>query len=85
MKTILLVILSLLVTLVILGCNSTPEVTVIKVGCNLPERPNLPKVDAADLWDKLGSNIYSNLQLREKLIVDWALELEVIAKGVCNE
>jgi hypothetical protein len=57
----------------------------VKVDCNLPKRPDLPKVDAADLWDKLGSNIYSNLQLREKLIVDWALELEVIAKGVCNE
>ncbi len=84
MKIILLVILSLLVSLVTLGCSNTPEV-VVKVDCNLPKRPDLPKVDAADLWDKLGSNIYSNLQLREKLIVDWALELEVIAKGVCNE
>lgn len=76
-------VLGLLAILVTVGCSSTPQPPAV-IHCNVPQRPSLPQVDAGALWDKVGAGTYDQLQEREKKIVDWALQLEAIARGVCN-
>jgi len=84
MKTKLAKVSVLLVTLVTVGCSSTPAPAPSVHCASLPQRPQLPKIDAGQLWDKVGEAQYSELVNREKKIVDWAIELETVLKGVCN-
>lgn len=72
-----------LAILVIVGCSSTPTPPTV-IHCNVPQRPTLPEIDAGLLWDKVGAETYEKLQEREKKIVDWALQLEAITRGICN-
>ena len=74
----------LMVTLAISACSSTPQVVYIKPECSVPIRANLPTVDAGLLWDAVGADTYDILVEREKLIADWALEMESMLEQICG-
>lgn len=71
-------------TLVIGGCKSTPEIIYIKPECSVPVRAELPQIDAGTLWDAVGPEVYDKLVYREKLIVDWAREMELTLNAICK-
>lgn len=75
---------ALLVTLVISGCKSTPEVIYLKPECSVPVRAELPQIDAGALWDAVGAETYDKLADRERLIVDWAREMELMLTSICK-
>lgn len=84
MKTSLAAVSALLVTLVISGCKSTPDVIYLKPECSVPIRQQLPQIDAGALWDAVGADTYDALVEREKLIVDWAREMELMLTAICK-
>lgn len=74
----------LLVTLAILGCTTTeirpfaaPE------ACEPAELTDLPTIDAGELYDRVGPELYKKLGQREKLIVDWGKENEGVLESIC--
>jgi len=71
--------------LAISGCNSTPEVVYLKPECSVPVRAELPQVDAGALWDATGQEMYDQLQMRERLIVDWAVEMQYMLQVICKQ
>lgn len=75
---------ALLVTLAISGCSSTPDVVYVKPECSVPMRAELPQIDAGSLWDSVGNDRYELLVEREKLIVDWAREMELMLIVICG-
>lgn len=75
---------ALLVVLAISGCSSTPAVVYLKPECFVPLRAELPVIDAGLLWDAVGADIYDKLANRERLIVDWAREMQLMIEAVCN-
>ena len=66
------------------ACTSTPQVVYIKPECSVPIRAPLPTVDAGELWDAVGADTYDILVEREKLIADWALEMESMLEQICG-
>ena len=74
----------LVATLVISGCSSTPDVIYLQPQCSVPTLSALPQVDAGELWDAIGDDTYQQLVLREKLIMDWALDMRAIVQEVCQ-
>jgi hypothetical protein len=50
----------------------------------VPVRATLPTVDAGLLWDAVGADTYDILVEREKLIADWALEMQAMLEQICN-
>jgi hypothetical protein len=84
----------------ITGCaNTTTEYVYIKPECTPAVLAPLPQINKKELWDSLGlpeqlanlspkqikaHNIYVDLNDREKLIVDWAIENEAIVKQICG-
>ena len=69
---------------VISACKSTPEVIYLKPECSVPVRAELPEIDAGELWDAVGAETYDKLADRERLIVDWAKEMQYMLQVICN-
>ena len=75
----------LVVTLAISGCaNRPPDVVYLKTECSVPVRAQLPEIDAGELWDAVGADVYDTLLLRERLIVDWAVEMQYMLQVICR-
>jgi len=72
------------VTLGISACKSTPQVVYLKPECSVPVRAELPEIDAGLLWDAVGAETYDKLADRERLIVDWAKEMQYMLQVICN-
>jgi len=70
--------------LAISGCKSTPEIIYLKPECSVPARAILPEIDAGLLWDAVGADTYDKLADRERLIVDWAREMELMLMYICK-
>ena len=66
------------------SCSSTPDVIYLQPQCSVPTLSALPQVDAGELWDAIGDDTYQQLVLREKLIMDWALDIRAIVQEVCQ-
>ena len=66
------------------ACKSTPDVVYIKPECSVPVRAELPEIDAGLLWDAVGAETYDKLADRERLIVDWAKEMQYMLQVICN-
>jgi hypothetical protein len=47
-------------------------------------RAELPEIDAGELWDAVGAETYDKLADRERLIVDWAKEMQYMLQVICN-
>jgi hypothetical protein len=71
--------------LAISGCKSTPQVVYLKPECSVPVRAELPTIDAGELWDVTGQELYDSLLQRERLIVDWAIEMQYMLTVICND
>lgn len=67
------------------GCATTPDVVFLRPECSPATRAPLPRIDAGDLWDKVGEDTYRKLEERERRITDWALENEAILREICQE
>jgi hypothetical protein len=65
------------------GCKSTPQVVYLKPECSVPVRAELPTIDAGELWDLTGQELYDSLLQRERLIVDWAIEMQYMLQVIC--
>ena len=50
----------------------------------MPARAILPEIDAGLLWDAVGADTYDKLADRERLIVDWAREMELMLMSICK-
>jgi hypothetical protein len=50
----------------------------------VPARAQLPVIDAGELWDLTGQELYDTLLMRERLIVDWAVEMQYMLTVICN-
>lgn len=57
----------------------------LKPECSLPVRAELPQIDAGELWDAVGAETYDKLVEREKLIVDWAREMQLMLFAICED
>lgn len=51
----------------------------------MPIRAELPQIDAGALWDAVGADTYDRLVEREKLIVDWAREMQLMLLAICED
>lgn len=69
--------------LLLAGCASSPEYIEIAPECEVPPRPSLPTIPAEDL-EALPDETYWALERREKRIVDWGMELEALARTLCE-
>lgn len=67
------------------GCATKPEIRYIQPKCSAPPLPELPTVDAGELWDRIGQQDYDTLMQREKLLSDWALEMKTMIGVLCDE
>ena len=76
-----LVVVALAVILA--GCATTERVY-ITPDCTVPPRPTLPTVDAGELWDAVGDDMYRVLEERDARLTDWALELEAGVRVLCE-
>ena len=65
------------------GC-ATAERVYITPDCTVPPRPTLPTVDAGELWDTVGDDMYRVLEDRDARLTDWALELEAGMIVLCQ-
>lgn len=74
----------LLVSLVLIGCATRTETVLVRPECEPAPRPSLPTVDAGELWDLVGDDVYRVLEDRDARLTDWALENEARLKAVCN-
>jgi hypothetical protein len=81
MNKIILIISALLA---LSACKSTPQVVYLKPECSVPVRAELPEIDAGELWDAVGAETYDKLADRERLIVDWAKEMQYMLQVICN-
>lgn len=64
------------------GCATRTEYVEVSPECQPPPMPALPEVTAADL-EPLPDTVFHDLRSREKLLTDWALELEAALEGIC--
>ena len=80
MKTLIVPFLVLLT-----ACSSTPEIEYIQAQCDIPAQPVLPVIDAGELWDRIGSEDFDRLLLREQRLTSWALELKAMLEAACND
>ena len=76
-----------MITLVIVasGCASTTRTEYVRPVCDPPILQSLPEINGGQLFDLVGADRYFQLSLREKLIVDWALEMESMLLELCSE
>lgn len=70
--------------IVVSGCASSVRTEYVRPVCNPPVLQSLPEIDGGELFDLVGSDRYYDLSLREKRIVDWALELEGMVNELCD-
>ena len=75
---------ALLVILAISACSSTSDVVYLKPECSVPVRAPLPQIDAGALWDAVGVDMYDTLMERERLIVDYAVEMQYMLQVICK-
>lgn len=75
----------LLAALVIAGCASQVRTEYARPTCTAPVLSSLPTIDGGELYDLVGPELYHRLSLREKLIVDWGLELEGMVDELCTD
>jgi len=80
MKTLIVPFLVLLT-----ACSSTPEIEYIQAQCDIPAQPVLPVIDAGELWDRIGSEDFDRLLLREQRLTSWALEMRSMLEAACND
>lgn len=66
------------------ACETTPDVIYLKPECSVPVRAELPQIDAGALWDAVGAETYDKLADRERLIVDWAREMQLMLTAICK-
>jgi hypothetical protein len=77
---------ALLVALAILGCTTTEVRPVVEPeACQPAELGELPEIDAGELYDRVGPELYKKLLQREKTIVDWGLENEAVLESICAQ
>lgn len=76
----LAVLASALGCLVIAGCTKT---ITIKPECNVPQLAPLPVLMSDDM-ECLADNVYWGLMDRERLLTDWALEMESTLEVICE-
>lgn len=75
------VAVSALVLLVTVGCTKT---ITIKPECEIPELAPLPVIMSDDM-ECLADDVYWGLMDRERLLVDWALEMEATLDVICKK
>lgn len=80
MRNVLLIIAPLAASV---GCT-TIETRYITPDCEVPPRPALVSVDAGELWDAVGDDMYRVLEERDARLTDWALELEAGMVELCG-
>lgn len=68
----------------IAGCETTTEYVYVEPSCTPPPAPGLPIIEAGPLWEAVGQQTYDRLMERERLLVDWALELEAMLVELCG-
>ena len=79
-KTVaLVVVLSGLATV---GC--TTKTAIIKPECEVPQLAPLPVVMSEDM-EALPDHVYWALMDRERLLTDWALEMEATLEVICKK
>lgn len=84
-KTRNLLLAGLLALSATAGCTKTEiRDRYIQPECSAPTLSPLPAIDAGDLWDKIGQEQYDALMQRERLIVDWALEMQSMIDVLCK-
>lgn len=69
------------------GCSSTPQperIVYVKPDCSVPLLNPLPEIDAGELWDVVGNDLYWKLVDRERIIVDWADEMKAVLSVICD-
>jgi len=76
------VMIAVLAGLVTAGCM-TKTVTV-KPDCDIPELAPLPTIISDDM-EALPDNVYWALMDRERLLTDWALEMEARLEVLCKK
>lgn len=75
-------------SLAIGGCSSTPHperIVYIQPECSVPVLNTLPEIDAGELWDKVGNDMYWKLMDRERVIVDWSMEMKAVLEVICKK
>lgn len=76
--------LTALALVVFLGACATIETRYISPDCEVQPRPSLPSVDAGELWDLVGDDVYRVIETRDARLTDWALELEAGMRVLCE-
>lgn len=71
---------SVLSVLVIAGCTKT---ITIKPECEIPQLAPLPVIMSDDM-ECLADDVYWALMDRERLLTDWALEMEATLEVICK-
>lgn len=69
------------------GCGLLPTRTeyVGPTNCAPAPQPALPQIDAYVLKQRVGQDMFDKLSLREKRLVDWALENRDVLASICGE
>lgn len=72
---------------IVLGCLVTAGCTktiTIKPECRVPELAPLPVIMSDDM-ECLADDVYWGLMDRERLLTDWALEMEATLEVICED
>jgi len=78
-------VLSVLLALsVMAGCGTKTKPILVKLECPEIVFPTLPEIDAGELFDAVGSDVYFKLEDRESKITTWALQMEVLLLHLCE-
>ena len=85
-RKIFVVLAGLLALSVIAGCaRGTIEYIEVSPSCRPAERPVLPIIDAGELWDAVGENVYRRLEFMIQALTTWGLENEAALREVCHD
>lgn len=71
------------ILLVISGCTTVRD-NYLTEDCEVPILPTLPNVEPGALSD-IDDRNYWILEERERLLVDWAFDMESRLEAICNE
>ena len=81
MQTRFALAMSMAMNLAILGCVAEPKIEYVELQprCEKPAFPRLPSILNSSIPDELRPMLLE----RERLLVDWATELEAIVDATC--
>lgn len=76
------VIIAVLAGLVTAGCAT--KTVIVKLECEVPQLAPLPVIMSKDM-EMLSDDVYWALMDRERLLTDWALEMEAQLEVLCKK